>query len=85
MSTKPVTAIERSMDGLREMLFDTIDKLRCGTIDRATASATAQLSMTLIKSVEVQMNWEKAKLDNKVPRALPAMPLLPMIAPRGAT
>lgn len=71
--------VERSMDGLREYLFDALDKLREGRIDAAQAKHVATISMTLIRSVEVQMAYESLKLQSKVPGALPAMPLIPKI------
>jgi uncharacterized membrane protein YkvI len=74
---------DRSMDGLRETLFDALDKLRAGKMDYRSANAIAGLASTLIKTVEVQMTWEKLKLDSKVPANMPTMPLIPKIKPSG--
>lgn len=75
MSVKQAGGIERSVDGLREMLFDEIEKLRSGEIDAKRAKATAGLAMTLIKSVEIQIAYQRDVEAKKLPAALPDMPL----------
>lgn len=73
------SAIDRSMDGLREALFDALDQLRAGTIDHIQARAISGVAMTIIKSAEVQIEYEQARLESKVPKNLPAMPLTPLL------
>lgn len=79
---KPITeetdrgaTTDRSIDGLREMLFDEIDSLRAGRSDAKRAKSVANLAMTLIKSVEVQITYQKAVQEDKLPARLPSMPL----------
>lgn len=78
-SSVPPPKMDRSMDGLREYLFDALDRLRNGKIDAAQAKHVATISMTLIRSVEVQMKFEALKLESKQPGHLPTMPLIPKI------
>lgn len=70
---------DRSASGLRDVLFQAIDDLRSGAIDVATANSISKAAETILKSVDTQINFEKLKLDSKVPGSLPEMPLVPRI------
>lgn len=69
--------INRTAAGLRESLFDMLEKLKSGRIDAITAKTFAVLSMTILKSVEVQIDYERLRLESKVPAHLPEMKLVP--------
>lgn len=68
---------DRSMAGLRDTLFDVLDALRNGDMDDREAMAAAKLGETILHSAEVQMDYERLILDNKVPAVLPDMALNP--------
>lgn len=74
--TKP---IKRSASGLRESLFDMLELLRAGEVDVQTAKTYALLSMTIIKATEMQLQYEKMRLDSEVPSHLTDMSLVPPI------
>jgi hypothetical protein len=67
--------IDRTAAGLRERLFQALEELRDGKIDGKQAAATAQLAQTIIKSIEVQMVFEKQRLASELPSILPPMKL----------
>lgn len=67
--------VGRDMDGLREALFDALDKLANNEIESSHAKAAATIALTIIKSVEVQIEYERLRIDSKVPTSLPNMPL----------
>lgn len=48
---------ERTTASLREILFAQIEGVRDGKIDAHKASAVAKLAMTLLKSLEVEMQY----------------------------
>ena len=64
---------------LRALLFESIRLLRVGKIDVKTGNAIAKSAETIIKSVDTQVEYEKLRLDSKVPAHLPAMDLVPKI------
>lgn len=70
---------ERSAAGLRDVLFQAIDDLRAGSIDVATANAISKASLAILASVDTQIEFEKLKLDSKVPGNLPEMHLVPRL------
>jgi hypothetical protein len=47
--------VTRTSEGMRELLFDEIDRLRKGDSDVGTAKAVANLCQTVIKTVEMEM------------------------------
>jgi hypothetical protein len=77
--TTDIKPIERSMDGIRDTLFEELELLRAGKIEHKRAATTSSVCITIIKSVEVQMKFESMKLDSKLPSRLPGMPLLPAL------
>lgn len=56
----------RSASGLREGLFEMMEQLRAGTIDVPTAKTYAALAMTICKSIEVQLNYERMRVANEI-------------------
>ena len=67
--------IERTGSGLRESLFDQMERLRDGRVESMDARAFAALANALIKSVEVQITYEKLKITGH------ALPELDMVKP----
>lgn len=65
------------MAGLREHLFDVLEQLKMGKIDGQTAGAAAKVAQAILKSAEVQMNYERMRLENLLPAVLPEMALSP--------
>ena len=70
---------DRTTAGLHDALFQAIDDLRTGAIDEKRANAISNLARAVIESVEVQVAYEKLRLDSKVPANLPEMALVPKL------
>lgn len=49
------TTIDRTSQGLREVLFAELDALRNGTIEPARAHATAKLAQQILTSVSLEL------------------------------
>lgn len=71
-------AVERTTEGLREMLFNELELLHSGKIDAARTRATANLARQIIESIRVQVQFgkvladmEKVKLGQDEVRDLP--------------
>lgn len=78
MKNKPARKpIERSMSGLRDALFDMMEALKAGDVDEKVARTFSQLAISAIKATEVQIEFERLRLDSKVPGHLPDMRLTP--------
>lgn len=58
-----VTSMERTSAGLRNAVFDEIDFLRNGTSNPARARSVAMLANTVLKSVEVEIEFNKYVSD----------------------
>ena len=54
----------RTSAGLRDVLFDTIDDLRCGVIEPAQAKAVAQLSQAICETVALEIQAVKLRPEN---------------------
>lgn len=68
--------IERTGSGLREAIFDQMERLRDGEAESTDARAFAALANALIKSVEVQIAYEKLKITGgKLPELEMTKPL----------
>lgn len=67
--------IIRSGAGLREALFEQLELLRDGQTAWTEARSFAELANTIIKSVEVEMDYARMRAAKQIPDALPAMPL----------
>ena len=51
--------VKRTSEGLRNVLFDEIDALRKGTSNPAKARALSQAVSVILKSVEVDIEFQK--------------------------
>ena len=52
--------MENNIDSLREQLFDTIEKVKDGTLDTAKAKIIMNLSQTVINSAKAEIDFLKA-------------------------
>ena len=77
MTTKTRKIIPRTMAGLRDALFEALEKLRDGDILAQDAREMASLARTIIESVEVQIVFETAKTADKLPQHLSDMSVVP--------
>lgn len=82
--TNRTAPVDRSMMGLRDALFDALDDLRAGRIDKSQAMAVTATAATIIKSVDTQLAYERARLESKIPANLTELPLNRRL-PRRAT
>lgn len=73
--TKP----KRTGGGLREGLFDMMERLRDGSVDVGTAKAYAALAMTICKSIEIQLEYERMKIAKELPGELGDMTMVPAL------
>jgi hypothetical protein len=80
----PSTEGMRTAAGLREILFEQIEGVRDGSVETGRAKAIANLASTILKSVEVEMQFraQQETLD-KAPE-LGVMPLAQLPDPRPA-
>ena len=67
--------IERSAVGLREALFKQLEKLDNSEISPQDAAAFSKLAAEIIRCSEMQMKFEKMRLESQVPSNLPSMNL----------
>ena len=52
--------MKRTSEDLRELLFDTIERVRGGSIEPKEASIVATLADKIIRTVEVEINYAVA-------------------------
>ena len=52
--------MEKTVKDLRETLFDTLDKLKDGTIELDKAKAITNVSQTIVNSAKVEVDFIKA-------------------------
>ena len=67
--------IDRSAVGLREALFKQLEKLGESEISSQEAAAFSKLAAEIIRCTEMQLKFEKMRLESKVPSNLPEMNL----------
>lgn len=77
-----MVGIDRSASGLRDFLFTQLERLRDGKIDVKTAGQFASIASVIVKSAELQLKFEEAKLESKVPQHLSEMRLVPPVTPK---
>jgi hypothetical protein len=78
-NTRSETETSVSMGALRQTLFETLQKLKEGKLSYQDAGAVAKVANAILKSAEVQMEFERMRLNNEVPANLPDMPLTPRL------
>ena len=76
--TTITTMVERSSQGLREVLFAELDALRNGTIEPARAHATAKLAQQILSSVAIEL--AAARSFKQVPGEARTLPNLKLVA-----
>lgn len=77
--SKPVSdkkTMDRSASGLREALFDAIEGLRNGTLEVKQANAIAVAAGVILKSIDVQVAYERLRFDKKITGGLPELILV---------
>lgn len=77
--TLPAVKARRTGSGLREGLFDMMERLRDGKVDVGTAKTYAALAMTICKSIEVQLEYERMKVSKELPGELGDMTMVPAL------
>lgn len=70
---------KRTIAGLRDGLFNILDKLEAGIVDTSTAKAYANTAMTIVKSLEVQLEYERMKLAKEIPANVGDFSLVPAL------
>jgi hypothetical protein len=73
----PAVKVKRSGANLREGLFDMMERLRDGKVDVGTAKTYAALAMTICKSIEVQLEYERMRVAKELDGELGDMPMVP--------
>jgi len=58
--------LTRTLAGLREALFDELDKLRSGETDYKRAASTAALAKGILDATALQLQYEKAWHEKKI-------------------
>lgn len=75
---KPVK-LNRTLAGVREALFDEMDRLRAGTSEAKDSAVIALLAKGIIDSASLQLQFEKAWHEKKISDRLRAIELVPGI------
>lgn len=71
--------LNRTLAGVREALFDALDRLREGTIEPPEAKATADLCKGIVDSASLQLDYEKAWGQKLIGDKLKAIELVPSL------
>lgn len=69
----------RTLAGLREALFEELDRLREGTSEPKKAAAIALIAKNILDSASLQLQFEKAWADKKIADKLRAIELVPSL------
>lgn len=77
MNQKPRKIIARSGAGLRDAMFDVLERLRDGDMVAQDAKEMANVARVILESVSVQMDFEEKKLASEIPAHLSDMQLVP--------
>lgn len=79
MSEAAMKIIPRTMAGLRDALYDVLEKLRDGKMTHLDARQMAGVAKVIIDSVDTQLQFERMKLVDEVPQQLSDMNVVPPI------
>ena len=77
MTKQATKIIPRSASGLRDALFDAIERVRDGSMNPEDAKEIANLSRVILDSVEVQTEFEQLVQQSEIPKHLGDMALVP--------
>lgn len=69
----------RTLAGLRETLFDELDRLRAGTIDQRRVRSTCDLAKSILTAAQLQLAYEKAWHEKKISDKLRTVELVPKL------
>lgn len=69
--------IPRTMAGLRDALYDVLERLRDGVMTGDDAAKMAGVAKVIIESVDVQLDFERARLSDEIPSQLSDMNTVP--------
>lgn len=62
--------VNRTLAGLRESLFDALDKLRSGGMTSNEAKAHAEIAKQILDAARLQLTFEEAFSAKKLPEKL---------------
>ena len=74
---------DRTLAGLREMLFDELDGLRNGTREVSQAHAAANIAKHILMAAKLQLDYERAWGKKEIGDKLRAIALVPESKPNG--
>lgn len=76
---QPTRVIQRSGAGLRDAMFDVLERVRDGRMDKAEAMAMANVARVIIESAELQMEFDANVKDDTLPPTMGDMPMVPAL------
>lgn len=79
----PTRVIQRSGAGLRDAMFEVLERVRDGHMDKAEAMAMANVARVIIESAELQMEFDANVKDNTLPPTMGDMPMVPALPNAG--
>lgn len=77
MSGATPRALPRTLSGVREALFDALDRLRAGDMKVDEARSTAELCKGIIASAAIQLDFEQAYAKKQIGKDLLRVELVP--------
>lgn len=80
MQAKTKKIIARTGAGLRDAMFDVLERLRDGEMEPAEAKEMANVARVIIECAEMQMDFEERKSDSTIPKHLSEMSLVPPLS-----
>jgi hypothetical protein len=69
--------IPRTMAGLRDALFDVLERVRDQELLAEDAREMANIARVIIESVDVQMDFESQRMASEIPQHLSDMSVVP--------
>lgn len=68
--------VGRTLAGLREAMFETLDDLRSEAIKSDAACASAKIASTILNAARLQLDFEKAWKSKQIEETLRKIPLV---------